>query len=368
MSYGLYDADWQYYKRVPFFNLELMKLSTYYKRRHEIVSLMPTFEPNKYSNVIVRQDYYNSYGYASYDNVTYGGRAFDGENYKPLSLDIEVMKPDIQLYEKIKDKIIKNDNIASGYSIMRRAEHLRLSLDGRTIWSDFEKQMLNEKSSFGLIFYDYDLNAIDGAHEVVQDLLDNFAGTSLGRRIGMKFPVQTDTLNEFDSWASFPPLNQYFAVQYNGLITPNDYDHLIDLRQRSTGFKQCVWDITRGMDYDTFITTGIVQIFETILDLRSHNVNLSLIYDKDFFKDTRWRDITRLICMYDNYIGMKLTKKNMNRIYTDTMFFYCRRLLKGFTIDRMNWDVQKLRDLFQFIRENNYELFVRFYEYKGEAI
>ena len=105
MSYGLYDADWQYYKRVPFFNLELMKLSTYYKRRHEIVSLMPTFEPNKYSNVIVRQDYYNSYGYASYDNVTYGGRAFDGENYKPLPLDIEVMKPDIQLYEKIKDKI-----------------------------------------------------------------------------------------------------------------------------------------------------------------------------------------------------------------------------------------------------------------------
>ena len=183
----------------------------------------------------------------------------------------------------------------------------------------------------------------------------------------MKFPVQTATLDEFDSWASFPPLNQYFAVQYNGLITPNDYDRLIDLRQRSTGFKQCVWNITRSMDYDTFITTGIVQIFETILDLRSHNVNLSLIYDKDFFKDTRWRDITRLICMYDNYIGSKLTKKDMNRIYTDTMFFYCRRLLKGFTIDRMNWDVQKLRGLFQFIQENNYELFVRFYEYKGEA-
>ena len=100
MSYGLYDGDWQFYTKVPVFNLELMKYSTYYKRKHEIVSLMPSFEPHLYSNIIVRQDFYNSFGYSYQDNIIYGGRAFDGENYKPLPLDIEVMKPDIQLMKR----------------------------------------------------------------------------------------------------------------------------------------------------------------------------------------------------------------------------------------------------------------------------
>ena len=44
MSVGCYDADMQKYIHVPF-NLELMKLSTYYKKKGEIVSLAPVFKP-----------------------------------------------------------------------------------------------------------------------------------------------------------------------------------------------------------------------------------------------------------------------------------------------------------------------------------
>ena len=44
MSYGLYDADLPYYP-IPFYNLELMKLSSYYKRKREIVGLSPNFSP-----------------------------------------------------------------------------------------------------------------------------------------------------------------------------------------------------------------------------------------------------------------------------------------------------------------------------------
>lgn len=44
MSVGCYDADMQKYVHVPP-NLELMKLSAYYKKKGEIVSLAPVFKP-----------------------------------------------------------------------------------------------------------------------------------------------------------------------------------------------------------------------------------------------------------------------------------------------------------------------------------
>ena len=101
MSYGLYDGDLQFYPQVPFFNLELMKLSTYYKRRREIVSLSLDFKPNMYSHFIIRQDYPFNCTYPTYPNIEYGGRAFSSTKYKPLPLEIEVMRPDISLYNKV---------------------------------------------------------------------------------------------------------------------------------------------------------------------------------------------------------------------------------------------------------------------------
>ena len=56
MSIGLYDIDSATYTHVVF-NLELMKLSTYYKRKKEVVVLAPVFEPERYSTFIVRKDY-----------------------------------------------------------------------------------------------------------------------------------------------------------------------------------------------------------------------------------------------------------------------------------------------------------------------
>ena len=368
MSYGLYDGDWQFYKQVPFFNLELMKLSTYYKHKHQIVSLMPTFEPNKYTNVIVRQDFYNSFGYSStYKNVTYGGRAFNGEKYKPLPLEIEVMQPDIQLYERIRDQLVDSESLKSSFDTMRRAIHMRLSLDGKTIWPNFERQISGDNNSFGLIFHDYDLGSIENSYDVIIDLLNEFPGFSSGRRVGMKFPVQTDTINDFIKWGELLPLNKYFSMQYNGIIQPDDYESLIDLRKRSASFTQTTWNITRGLTYEEFISIGIIRVFETILDLRSRNINLLLIYDKDFFKDIQWRDATQLICMFNNHIHERLHRKKFkDTIFKETMYSYCKQLIKSFILERFGWTVQRLRDTFNFVQENNYELFTRFYEYYGE--
>ena len=141
MSYGLYDGDLQFYPQVPFFNLELMKLSTYYKRRREIVTLSLNFKPNMYSHFIIRQDYPFNCTYPTYPNVEYGGRAFSSMKYRPLPLEIETMRPDISLYDKVKVPHLNKTVVKSAVNTMRRAEHIRLSLDEKTIWPDWEKQL-----------------------------------------------------------------------------------------------------------------------------------------------------------------------------------------------------------------------------------
>ncbi len=52
MSIALYDDDFRRYVHVPF-NLELMKLATYYKRKNEIVVLTPSIQKDRYSTTFL---------------------------------------------------------------------------------------------------------------------------------------------------------------------------------------------------------------------------------------------------------------------------------------------------------------------------
>ena len=155
MSIGLYDMDFQNYLNVPF-NLELMKLSAYYKKRREIVIFSPSFTPDRHSKFFIRKDYYDGNfpkGLELYSNIEFGGRAFNPECYVPLKEEIEVMRGDKILYEN------KEDNYGftqqNGYNSLLKGEHCRLSLDNKTIWKNWEKQVqINEKTRL-IYFHDY---------------------------------------------------------------------------------------------------------------------------------------------------------------------------------------------------------------------
>ena len=53
---GLYDADAEKYIHTVF-NLELMKLSAYFKKKRDIVTMVPSFCPEKYTTFYYRKDY-----------------------------------------------------------------------------------------------------------------------------------------------------------------------------------------------------------------------------------------------------------------------------------------------------------------------
>lgn len=368
MSYGLYDGDLLFYKNVPFFNLELMKLSTYYKRRREIVNLSPDFAPHMYSNFIVRQDYpfFNPY-IANAENVSFGGRAYDDGKYKPLDLEIEKSKPDVGLYDKIGAKVVNGIDIKTIFSTMRRAEHLRLSLDEKTIWPQYEQQLRRETGGHGIIFHDYDLNAIDDSLEIVKELLDSIPNPS-ARRVGMKFPVQLNTEQEFFDWAALPPMGHFFFLQYNNIPTLELVKELKELTKGTSVLKQTIINVTKNQNYETFIKTGIINLFETILDLRREGTNFLLIYDKDFFLDDRWIDVMDFIQRFNYHIHDKIDKTDyFNRIAPYESFYdYMKRCTKEHILYHSIIPKEKVKKTFQFVRENNYDLFVDFYEYYGE--
>ena len=105
------------YTLVPY-NLEIMKLSAYYKKKREIVVLSPSFTPERHQKFFLRKDYDDG-NFPLELNVTknleYGGHAFSGEKYIPLSMstienNVMTMKFDLGK-KKLANKLYLNVNI-----------------------------------------------------------------------------------------------------------------------------------------------------------------------------------------------------------------------------------------------------------------
>lgn len=363
MSYGLYDGDLKLYPRVPFFNLELMKLSTYYKSKREIVSLSPTFTPQRYSNFIIRQDYFSQQTYPlHYKNVVYGGRAFEGQKYHPLPIEVEICKPDINLYNRIKLPANATTIEKSNLSVMRRADHLRLSLDGTTIWKDFEKQLPNHTHKSGFIFHDYDLGKVKDAPKIIEELLKYYVKAPKNRRIGMKFPTQVNTEKDLITWLNFLNTGAHYYMQYNGLINKSYVEEIASLCRGTSKAIQTSMNVTANTTYSEFITTDILKILPLVSSLRSHQCGFLLIFDNPFFADKRWIAVMDLLQRYCYHISSNISDPDYYKRVSpyETLFSYTKNLTEQYGTARL--PKQKAQEIYQFVREQNYELFTQFYE------
>ena len=367
MTYGLYDADLSYYP-TPFFNLELMKLSSYYKRKREIVGLSPDFSPQRYGHFIIRQDFYNPDPLIlKATNIEYGGRAFDGANYKPLPLEIETMRPDISLYDGI--KLPKRKIEPSIISTMRRAEHVRLSLDGKTIWNQWEKQLRKESGVYGIIFHDYNLNNIENAAVFIKSNLNNWIKSQLGRRVGMKFPIQVNNQKDLYEWLKMMPMGSYYSLHHIGLLDESYAPELVEINKEFFTLRQVSVNISNQFTYDELINGGIQRIFRNIINLRTYGLCFPLIYDEALFIDDNWKIVMKLIHRYNKHLVIIRSNDYFKRIEPyETFFSYCKAAIKQFQIKEPLLTKEVIEPAFQFVRENNYDLFKDFYEYRGGEV
>lgn len=353
MIYGLYDADYQFYKKCPFFNLELMKLARFYKDRREIITFSPTFSPQMYGKFFVRQDYPfpHEENYGLYKNIIYGGRAFDGEKYRPLDIEIEKCAPDTSIYDKIESQRVDDLASKTQFNVMRRAEHIRLSLDGKTIWQDFESQFRHAHNNWGIILHDYNLGQIPGARAVLEDILPKVINHPKGKRIGVKYPIQISHTNSLINWAKFDQVNDFFYLQYNGIPHAYVAEELAAVNRVKKFYGGIIINPTQNVTYEYFENQGINNLFHIFLDLQSIGIKMQLIFDKDFFVDKEWILFLQLLD----------SKK-----YPWVSFYeYVRGVAESsnpFVHQISLWEARKL---FQFVKKKNLDLFQDLYTYKG---
>ena len=357
MSIGLFDSDMVKYIQVPF-NLELMKLSAYYKKKLEIVTMSPTFSPERYSKFIYRKDYYDGdfpKELYTYNNIEYGGRAFNPTHYVPLIEDIEKIRPDKYIYNKFEKIFATNIKMKKAWKTMYNAEHFRLSLDGKTIWNNFEKQIQITSQTNTLFLYDYNLNNIENSDIIIKELVDKLNKGVAAGGIGMKFPIEVDNSYDLLKWTKFKPTKSFFLMQYNGIIEDEALVEFIQQQKNSSLSRQLDYYFTINSTEQEIIQ-HFPQIYKQVIFLRENHQQVNLKYEKDFFSNKKWEQLIQLL---NSFLNSGIKQKRKNSLYD---FVNAFKEYTFFTKDIFS--KQDARDIFTFVGQNNYELFKEFYECK----
>ena len=374
MSIGLYDMDMATYTLVPF-NLELMKLSAYYKKRREMVVLSPSLTPERHQKFFLRKDYNDGnfpMGLEKVPNLEYGGYAFTNGIYAPLPPEIEIMRPDTSLYENMEKTIIsaKGRDTRKIFRNMMEAEHCRLSLDGKTIWEDYPKQFKFLKTARNLMFHDFDLGAIDDGFEEVQRLLARARTDGWATRVGMKFPVTCTHGQDLLNWTSIKPNSTFYSLQYDGVIDSDCFSEFIGRVYEKSIYKQMDYCITASsQNQEEFLNKYIQQVFRQVVKARSYRVFFSLKYEESFFIDSRWEKVLDLFNFYHNSMRHLPQSTYAKKISKDTLFDFAKATYDNLPFYyREAMTKQEIRELFAFVREENPALFEDFYEFNVSSM
>lgn len=360
-----FDADMSKYIHISP-NLELMKLSSYYKKRGDIVSLSPLFSPNMYNKFIYRKDYYDGFfppEILSSDIIEYGGRAFNVDNYESLPLEIEKQKPDIYIYESFRKKFCINKEKERDFRTMLNAEHFRLSLDGKNIWNDFDKQITISSKSHTLFLHDYNLNDIENSDIIIKELMNNMSKNH--RHLATKFPIKVSNEKDLYKWIlPFSPSKKYFTLQYCGVMEDELLVDFIINQKYKRRTQQLEYFVNENILEEDFINFGINRLYKQIIYLKINKQNITLKYNPNNFTDKRW---CRIIDLFNAYLirSSNLKSDKYLQVYKyDTLYNYILNLKEKRTLNNENFIKPEVRELFQFVRERNYELFRDFYECK----
>lgn len=368
MSIGIYDNDMANYVPITF-NLEVMKLSSYFKNKNQIVVLARSFTPEKNQKFFVRKDYDDGkfpQGLYKYKNVNYGGLAFTNNIYIPLPKEIEESRPDTSIYSKM-EKVFQlyGDNKTKRiFMTQMEAEHGRLSLDGRSIWDNYMKQFKFLPSARNLILHDYNLAAIDNSFEEIKVLLSKARTDGWATKIGMKFPVQISSGKELLNWSSLNPDRTFYSIKYNGIVDNKSwYEYIAQCRRRAVYFNLEYWITNGDTTEDELGSNGLRKILRQVILSRSRKIHFLLKYMDTFFSDKRWERVIQLFQFYLNSFTNIRYATYFKVLPTDTVYDFAKHLMdKPYkTYGPESISKQQAREIFAFIREKNPKLFEDLY-------
>ena len=360
MSYGIYDCD--ILNGAPMFNLELMKLSSYYKSRGEIVAYSARFHPERFNHFIVGKDRIDEnfkYPIYEYDNIETIGRFFSPKKYYPMDLSMEKQVADTYIYNWTAKRPFLQQNDLALCKSQLQAEHLRLSLDGKVVWDDYKTQLYGRSLQNTVSIYDYDIAKVKFAIPTLQELLI-FPNRKRPRPLLLKYPIRVDHAQDIEPWLQFSYFQNRVVFIIERALTTEDIGFLIE-NQEELKSKNIMCNISKNTTYSDF-TNNITTIYKQIYFLRTILQNFSLIYDEGFFQDSAWEN---LISLLNGFLVNYWMQINHKRKPAPTLYEYVNQSIykKGKVA---NLTIEEARKCFLSIAQLNYSLFKDFYEYEGE--
>ena len=359
MSTGLYDVDFFKYHQVMF-NLEIMKMATYFKGKREITVLSPTYSPERYTHFYLRKDFYDGTfpaGLNNHANLHYGGLAFNNKIYVPLQEEIEISQPDTYVYDKHKKLFLEGAKMhKSAYTSLLNNIHLRLSLDGRTVWKKFEKQIPNKKANI-IFFHDVDLGKVEGAKEAVSYLLSKYSRENEGTsNIGVKFPITIHGLEDFSFWNQYTFTENFFSLNICNLLGDEEFCDLINSCSKAKAEKITYTIADASSSKNDFILNTLPKIFKQVIFCCRQKKKILLNIADDFSIEEEWRDVITLLNMY-----MSAAQSYDNSM--PALYVFCKNLRSREGQYRNGVMCKEdARRLFLFVMEKQPELFKLFYE------
>ena len=202
MDVGLLDQDALSYPKNFFPNLEIMKLSTYYKKSKNFVSLVLNPEKiERYNKIILRKNL-NDGDYLSSlllnQKCEYGGLAFSNGIYVSLPEQVENLVPDLSIYNIYFKKILQGKTNEVLQRRLLDSSFIRLSSDNKTCNLDYLKGLIGHGTKSENVVYIYDLNLLN--IQKSQEIIDNLP---LGRvqKVRFVYPQYSEDFPVVESWS-----------------------------------------------------------------------------------------------------------------------------------------------------------------------
>lgn len=365
-TYGVYDYDFMTYENViP--NLECAKLVTYYRQHNQLAVLSPVLNPGPYTKFFIRKEYDdgNFPREFFYRASEYSGRAFTKDKiYIPLPPEIEKTVPNMHIYDQYADHFGRKGAELSQIKRILNCAHIRLAPDSKNILTMDELQPNFDNRVSGIFLHDYDLAGLKAYDRILELSNQREFKTKEGINpypIGNKFPIRVYSSEELAQWSKIKTIPGAFFLEYYGLMDDKVLYNLCLDNQRMA--KQIWYNVSYGCSSENdFLMNRLEKIFVQVLFLRRANVKILLNYDDKIIVTKELQDLIELL---NTWLRFSYTKsfaphtQNLYKFCRDNAYFH----YTSWAFQTVTLTVEEMRDVFQFIRERNYNLFKMFYEW-----
>lgn len=227
MDIGLLDQDALSSPSTFHPNLEIMKLSTYYKKSKNFVSFILNLDNiDRYTKIVLRKDI-DDENYLSNilldKRCNYGGLAFTNNIYSPLDISIENSVPDFSIYNSYFNKILIKEK---SYETLRkkysRGSFVRLSTNGKDCNLDISKGILNgARRGYDIYVYDNDVFKIKNYKEAISSIVRGAA-----QKVLFIHPQSSSSFNQIEELCLCPWCGTKNEIIYDKMIYNKEFKEI----------------------------------------------------------------------------------------------------------------------------------------------